>query len=353
MGLEFFTGFEGVATTAEAVTLFTVVPGGEHAYSATGGYDDGKCFSIWSSYPGEYGSAQKNYESARKTAVVGFHVRNHNICTYSEYMDGRHWYTVKFIGPSLYLISDTSGLHLYRGSTLVASSAPNIWINPQLHHIEIKVFSSATAGTFEVKMDGLLVWSETGINTGGQDIIGVRFGNTKRDDAGYASYGDGNRGKVYYDNIFLADDWQGELNSFLLLPESDYSVQWSPSTGSDNYAMIDEVGSDGDTTYVETTTAGHKDLYEFEDLPATVTTINAVSVVLTAKKIEPSGLTQVQTIAEQDAVEYEVGDAHTLSTEYPTTYNDASYRVFSTCPDGTAWTPAKLNAIKWGIKAVA
>ncbi|HEC02622.1 MAG TPA: hypothetical protein ENI81_03700, partial [Phycisphaerales bacterium] len=88
-------------------------------------------------------------------------------------MDGRHWYTVKFIGPSLYLISDTSGLHLYRGSTLVASSAPNIWINPQLHHIEIKVFSSATAGTFEVKMDGLLVWSETGINTGGQDIIGV------------------------------------------------------------------------------------------------------------------------------------------------------------------------------------
>jgi len=285
------------------------------------------------------GYTTKNLVTATKTIVVGFHIKS-SIASESENPGSR--YMVQFIGPGVQIYNTQSGFRLVRSGDIISSAGLHAWLNTAIHHVEIKFFSSATAGTIDVKVDGLLVWSDSGLNTGGQDITSITFGPASDT---YES--------CYYDNIFISDDWEGELASYLIKPESDDSVQWTPSTGVDNYAMVDDDAQDGDSTYVETTTAGRKDIYEFEDVPGTVTTINAVSLVLVAKKVDPSGLTQVQMLSVQDSTERNAGDAVTLTNAYPSVPLDAKYRILTTCPDGTAWTPAKLNAIKWGFEAVA
>jgi len=362
MGLEFFTGFEGINSWEEMIGFFSDVEtyyqgtsAETVAFKTSGGLDDGKCIGICYWENKIFGYATINVTSV-KTVALGFHIRNANYCPgWSSDYNSKRFYICKLNGADISLWNTDDGVAVYNAAGTRLALYEHI-MSSGIHHVETKVYSNASAGTVTVKIDGLEIISLTGANTSGNDITSVTLGNTARcsvEGDVIDIYGDSLRGWAYFDNIYIADDLQGELASYLIKPESDDSVQWTPSTGADNYAMVDEVGSDGDTTYVETTTAGYKDFYEFEDLPGTVTTINGVSVVVVAKKVDPSGLTQVQLLAEQDASEYEVGDAFTLTTEYPENFSEAQCRVFSTCPDGTAWTPAKLNAIKWGIKAVA
>jgi len=338
--IQFFTGFEGCGCSDDARSFFDFDTAGGVAYHADQGLEGGKCAGLYAAgLGGAYVWATKNLVTATKTIVVGFHIKN--VYAYDpSVVDGR--YIVKFNGPDVKIFNSSGGFRLVRSGSVISSAGLHAWLNTALHHVEIKFFSSATAGTIDVKVDGLLVWSDSGLNTGGQDIASITFGPASDT---YKS--------CYYDNIFISDDWEGELASYLIKPESDDSVQWTPSTGADNYAMVDDDAQDGDSTYVETTTAGHKDIYEFEDVPGTVTTINAVSLVLVAKKVDPSGLTQVQMLSVQDSTERNAGDVVTLTNAYPSVPLDAKYRILTTCPDGTAWTPAKLNAIKWGFEAVA
>jgi len=338
--IQFFTGFEGCGCNADVRSFFDFDTADGVSYYADQGLEGGKCIGLYAAgLAGAHVWATKNLVTATKTIVVGFHIKN--VCAHDpSVVDGR--YIVRFNGPDVKIFNSSGGFRLVRSGSAISSAGLHAWLNTALHHVEIKFFSSATAGTIDVKVDGLLVWSDSGLNTGGQDITSITFGPASDT---YES--------CYYDNIFISDDWEGELASYLIKPESDDSVQWTPSTGVDNYAMVDDDAQDGDSTYVETTTAGHKDIYEFEDVPGTVTTINAVSLVLVAKKVDPSGLTQVQMLSVQDSTERNAGDAVTLTNAYPSVPLDAKYRILTTCPDGTAWTPAKLNAIKWGFEAVA
>ena len=80
----------------------------------------------------------------------------------------------------------------------------------------------------------------------------------------------------------------GESRVAVLYPSADTAhADWTPSTGTDHYALVDETTVNSDTDYVASGTVGDLDLYEVGDLPFTPESIHAVQVTTCARKETP------------------------------------------------------------------
>lgn len=154
----------------------------------------------------------------------------------------------------------------------------------------------------------------------------------------------------YYDDIAINDttgpinnSWIGRGGIHGLKPNAaGQYTQFTPSAG-DNYAAVDEVPPDDDTTYVESDTVGHKDTYALEDLVPVSGDIQAVQWIARAKLAE-AGEGNFQRLIRHDSVDYNGGDLAV----------DTSYAYFTEiiekAPDGTDWTIAKVNALEAGME---
>ena len=326
MAIEFFTGFEGCGATADVLSLIDYGP--QCTYSATSGFNNGKCLRITPTTTGSCGVIC----TPALTKVAGWHIRGAKTQIRST------GYSTEplciFKGPEISIYNIPTGFIIYKSGTLATVvTTPG---SSGLTHVEIKLYSHISAGTVQIKINGNLVADVSGLNTSGAAINQVYICPTNTD--------------VYIDNIFIADDWQGELTSYLLKPTSDVTSDFTPSTGSDNYAMVDDDAEDGDTTYVESSTVGHKDLYGYEDAPTNID-IKAVSIVTVMKEVDP-GDRFVRHIANQDATEYDL-TSFGLGSVYPQAVSLGLSEILNTCPDTTAWTPTKLNAISFGFEIVS
>lgn len=324
--LEFFTGFEGCNSREDAEALFPYIKGDIY-FSTTGGYNNGKRVRLQSS--GQY---MRVNCTPGKTKVYGGHIIFARTLAYYPDPQGTFLHIPEC---NISVWNDPMGLDIRSGATQLAT-VPGVIIPPEITHVEIKVYSHTTEGTLEIKINGVSVASLTGINTGGADITQMRF---------YSGYGNHD---VSWDNIFVADDWQGELISVLCSPAGDTQAQFTPLAGTDNFAMVDESGQDGDITYVASSTAGTQDLYGFSAVPAGQL-VKGVSLVTVARK-EGGGLRKLQPCVVQDTTEYPVGSEKVLAITYPSSVQQGSITTLPTAPDGTAWTRDKLNALSWGFK---
>ena len=334
--IEFFTGFEGCGTTADCRTFikFTTHYGGTlHSYSSTNGYDNGKCLrGPTSDWPQRKSIGWE--VTPGKTKVVGWHVRGMGTEAFTTNGGGTLLRLVLSDSSYLYLQNESDGLAAYRASTEIASC--ETVVTTSLTHIEVKVFSDATSGTFQVKVDGALVLDGSSLDTNGSDIQEIQIGSVVTG--------------PYFDNIFVADDWVGELKSVLLQPTSDDAVQFTPSAGADNYAMVDDTAQDGDTTYVESGTNGHKDRYGFSDLDVGLDP-KVLTVVGVARKTDV-GAVSLKLQSRQDTTDYDL-DTFTLTSSYPAAVTDGQIVTLDTCPDGTtALSRNEVNDLKFGFEAV-
>ena len=325
MAIDFFTGFEGCGQTSDVqALLYQVHDATRPSYSATGGYANGKCVKMNSSYRAFFQVC-----THAKTKVFGFHVR---YASTRNYTVTTAYCLVAFGGPNIQIWNTSSGLDIRHGSTQIATGSS--FVGPGLTHVEVKVFSNATTGTVQVKINGVLVVDASGLDTDGADITNAYFGTAYNED-------------TCYDNIFIADDWQGELTSCLLQPTSDTAVEFTPSAGTDNFALVDDAAQDGDTTYVESNTLNHEDLYGYSDI-ATDAVIKAVSIVTVAKRTDATARS-IQHVARQGATDYDL-DTFVLADAYPAAANAGQFEVLDAAPDASAWTPTILNAMSFGFK---
>jgi hypothetical protein len=318
MTIEFFTGFEGCTSTGDVQAFFDYSL--DVNYYSTGGFENSKALRTYST-----GSFQKIVSTA-KTKAVGFH------CKATE---ANNAYTLMGFmladGGEITIRNATTGCTVLYNSTIVASCSE--YFSTNMHHFECEVFSNATAGYAIVKKDNVEIINATGLNTGGSDIIKIE----RRWSTAYQ----------YMDNLYIADSLQGELYSFLMVPREDTSVQFTPSEGTTNYTLLET--NDGDSTYVESSTVGDKDLYRFTTLPEGLIPVGAM-VVTNARK-SGAGPKYIQTISKQDLVEYNDSDPIPLSLDYPTgSDNRPVITMHATAPDGTEWTRTKLNEMQFGFK---
>lgn len=246
--------------------------------------------------------------------------------------------------PDLALWLDADGQlivhrNLFIGSDIIVSSGvfllPYTW-----YYLEIAAKVNNTTGSIVVKANGSQIISFSGDTCYSQERIDVvSLGKPLGD---YAAM---NRGveNVYYDDFVIATgDWTGRGGVEALVPNgAGNSTDLTPSAG-DNYAAVDEIPTDDDTTYVSGDTADDHDSYALSDLTLEGT-VKAVQWNCRAKLAE-EGSGSIKRVLRSGATDY-AGDAIGLDV----TYAWKSECFASDPATDAAWARAAVDALEAGV----
>jgi len=236
----------------------------------------------------------------------------------------------------LHMLKD-GALRVTRGdspnSNILGNSAPGIFLPAMWNYFEVELVRDAVAGAVRVYLNGMEVINVAGVNTGADDISRINFqGNTGRDKD--------------IDDFYVVDSATrlGECRVELIRPDADTAVKaWTPSTGTSNFAMVDEVPFNGDTDYVSSGTPGATDLYDLSPLVSPPTTIFCVQTVMAARKDE-AGAREVR--SKIDSVGNQAnGASRTVTNSY-----QAFIDLFNTNPAGGPWDNVAIGSLKVGIE---
>ena len=170
-----------------------------------------------------------------------------------------------FVSDSYYPIelrvTAAGELAVYLNSTLDSATSGLGLTTGTWYYITFKVVCGAS-GSYAVYLGANSILSATGVDTagGGSNIAG-----------GMLYFADATLTPTV-DDLYLLDstgsqnnDVLGDVNVVTLRPSGAGSTQWAPDSGS-NYARVNEAQCDDASGYVEDSTNGHLDLYEYDDL---------------------------------------------------------------------------------------
>jgi len=228
------------------------------------------------------------------------------------------------------LLGCTSGSNLRRGC----------WT-----YVEAKVYCHDTAGTVEVRVNGTTKLSLSGIDT----------------KSGYLTHGyhdkvrleQTNGFTLYVDDFYVCDATGSKCNDFLGVvkvvtcrPASDVAGKqdWTPQSGTDHCAMLDENPCNDDTDYVESSTSGHLDQFEYGDVSsAGFTALKGVGLCADCRETDANNFTLLQRAEGTSVSEGSARDV--AGTSYET-----HVRVMESDTEGADWTPGAFDATQFGIK---
>lgn len=241
--------------------------------------------------------------------------------------------------------ASTGAIQVNRGAaTVIGTSAAgvlplNTWV-----YLEFQVTCHDTAGAVTVKADGTTVLTLTNVDTrdGGADALidKVVIGAQQQTSGGVA----------YVRDIVIMNDAGTALNGPIgpavvearLATAAGDLAAWTPNTGA-NYAAVDDPGvNDGDTTYVEATTAV-RDTYTVADLAAVGSNIQAVQAHAVAR-YNASPLNVATTLRRSST-----NSDGTAAT--PTgSYTSKALTIWETDPVAAgAWTVSNFNSTEFGV----
>lgn len=227
-------------------------------------------------------------------------------------------------------------------------SAPEALRDDKWYYLEVRGFVSSTSGCVLLLLNGVEVLRLTGVNTYGSFVSGPAAWDQVR------LYSDGGTfGRVYYDDFYICDGAGTENNDFLgqiripvLLPGgSGYYSGWTASPGgSPNYAHVDEVPHDGDTSYVETSASGTKDSYVYQDLGAPTGSVYGGAVWIAGSGTAAS-VRGMARLGGSDSF-YETVEINGGYTYEPSIFQRSEK------PGGGQWTPTDVDNAEFGIELV-
>lgn len=248
-------------------------------------------------------------------------------------------------GIQFWLSSDSGG-HLYVGSggTTLSSVSTNSLSGNTWYHIEFKVTIHNSTGIYEVRVDGTSTgWvpEATGKNT------------RQRTSNNYANYVALWNPNCYtsYDDLYVLDTSGSQANTFIgpqkiitVFPTgAGNSAQFTGNYAA-NFANVNETAGDGDATLNQSSTAGHIDLFDFDNVPTG--TISAVQHVIQAR--QDAGAARVLRAKTRIGGTNYNGTSVNLSGSHrflmdPVTLNPA---------DSAAWEAADVNGAEFGYELV-
>jgi hypothetical protein len=218
----------------------------------------------------------------------------------------------------------------------------------QWNYVECKATIHNTAGAIELRVNGSSVGFIPPI--GGVD---TQFtGNASANVVGISGPYNQAGAVVYYDDLYLADDVAGDGVTTFLGPQKVATViassgngthtDFTPSTGTDHGALVDEATPNGDTDYNASSTVGHRDSYNFPALGVTGT-VTAVQAVQWAK-IDVAGARNVTGCTRIGGTTYD----HPTPIAIDTTYR-AVRSVWTKSPATSAfWSMPEIDAAEFG-----
>ena len=229
-------------------------------------------------------------------------------------------------------------LYVNRSTTSIARASkplkPETW-----YYIEWKIKPDNSAGATEVRVNGVSVCSATGVDTEyyAAPVTHVRF---QAQDP-----------NSYLDDIYICDTTGSVNNNFLgpcmvesLLPSADTTdADFDTSTGTDHYALVDEVPCDYETSYVESDTTGNKDIWDYENLSDIDGSVFGVYVWTYA--CATTGSFDLKTVADDGTTEDTDGGTTVDSTSYV-----GSLRMLDQTPSSNSWTVTRVNGSSFGVE---
>jgi hypothetical protein len=171
----------------------------------------------------------------------------------------------------------------YNDTLLGTTSGAGLALGTKWHYVEAKVICNASTGNVIIKVDEKVKLELDNINTSNSSSdtayskVSVVVANQYRMDDFYIADGTG------FNNDFL-----GEKAVVGCLPIGDTdTIEWTPSTGTTHYDLVNENPADGDTTYVSDYGIGYTDLYQYSIDP-NVTVISGIQINTISKQISGS-----------------------------------------------------------------
>lgn len=234
--------------------------------------------------------------------------------------------------------------------TLIAQTAPLMFALGVEAYWEFKVLVDDTVGTVELRRNGIVVASATGVDTkvpGNAPIVDMRiFGMTNM--------------AAVYDNFYALNTLGTENNDFLgpshilnLRPDEDGTPQdWALSAGTDVFALLDDpvvdnlgnpyFWNDGNDSYIESSVSGDKAVVGFQDLSAD-REVFALELLSFSHRQTASTTTHRRGLI-SGAVDEPEADSEVINN--PSFFVPVT-KIYELDPDGNVpWTQAKINALQ-------
>lgn len=296
--------FEGDTSLTDSGARI-VSPLGAHATSGMG-------FRLWQSSLPPANSGRANAQWEFKTSANGLVVR------------------CRVLADGSIAAYDSAG-------TLLGQTALPVLTASAYHHIETKVVRHASAGTIELRVNGETKLDLDTLALGASDI-GMQVIGCDNSTSGPSNY---YKDYIYWDGSGSAgNDFQGSVAVRDLYPDADIDIgDWTPSTGSTIWDLINETTPD-DTDYGQAADPAPDPVkMSLTDLPDDVTSVRALIPIKRAIKTD-GGDCNIQVGLTPNDTDWDDGADHPLTTAY--TY---SWDVSHTSPATAApWTPSEVNA---------
>jgi hypothetical protein len=214
-------------------------------------------------------------------------------------------------------------------------------------YIEVKIYSHATEGTVEIRVNGCPTFSGSSLNTlnTGGAITKVTVGGTKRLRRKASSL---------LDDFYVCDGTGSTNNDFLgpvtvrtLYPDGDNTAQFA-TTGNANYAThYEQLNDDNEsyptTDYVEDGTTGNRDIYTLDNSTDNFDTV--YGMIGWAYAQYENGATAYRLVCDSNGTESESSNIDAESSFHYDRF------VLETDPDtASAWTDSTINAVKFGFE---
>jgi hypothetical protein len=358
MALDFFTGFDHYATadlTTGITSRFTTVQNATIQTSVFRNGSRGLSLDV-----GATSYVKKTGLSNAATRILGFGFRSTNVLGSA----GRIIAALSDGDPSTagnvnigLAIDSSAKLEVYNGRALnsnsggtkLGSSSTNTLSSNTWYFIEIVVTVHNSTGTVEVYVNG----SKTNwIDLTGQDTQGGA--NAYSNAFGFGGMTTGTNTDVF-DDLYCVSGSGGTVTTRLgdvkavavVASSGDGALgQFTPSTGTDNGAMVDDATPNGDTDYNESTSVGNIDTYAFAAL-GSVGTIYGLNLHNYVKKTDATGCDATGVVR--------IGSTNYLGTQRAlgTSYGYITDLMELSPATSAAWVPSEVDGAEFGVKHAA
>lgn len=204
-------------------------------------------------------------------------------------------------------------------------------------HIECKVYHHATAGTVELRVDGITWIDENSLNTGSNNAGQFGLGGRGWTDGPSCNVDD----LVIWDTTGTSNnDFIGNKAVYLQMPSADTAVNDMTPTGgpSTAYGCVNGATPNGDTDYLDATTPAETTELDLADLDSAVTSISAIMLFDRSRKTD-SGDGNIQKSFVSGS-SYSDGADNPMAEAYAFRYD-----IFEVDPaTGSPMTPADWNS---------
>lgn len=222
------------------------------------------------------------------------------------------------------------------------------------HAVEFEIVIGTT-GSVKVWIDGVLDINSTSLDT--DDFNAARpLSSLTTFAIGMGKNNATNTEFVYFDDVIVWDDsgsdFTGSFASDVPRIETRIpnaagdSTQFTPSA-STNVSCVDDplsAAADDDSTYVQSTTSGHVDLYNYQNYTIYPASIKGVKVV-TRARITTDGRAQMRAKAKAGGTTGNGSTQEVWSTSYR-----YYHQVYGKQPDATDWNLIDLDGAQFGFE---